>query len=58
MSIHEQKRDIIGYCGYDKSEIYDGDDIVRYKGKIYHRENFVQMCLANNGEIIDPSAEE
>ena len=20
---------IIGYCGYDKSEIHDGDDVVR-----------------------------
>jgi len=53
------ERVLIGYDGYDKSEIYEGDDYVRdNRGNIYHRQNYVQMCLGTNGEIIDPTVEE
>lgn len=38
-------RQLLGYCNYDKSEIYEGDDFVEYQGKLYHKENFLQMNL-------------
>ena len=47
------ERELIGYDSYDKSEIYQGDDYVKYHGQLYHRENFVQMNLGTRGEVID-----
>lgn len=49
----KNERQIIGYCGYDKSEIYEGDDYVEYRGKLYHRENFLQMNLGTDGKGIN-----
>jgi hypothetical protein len=57
-STQQDERQIIGYCGYDKSEIREGDDVVRYKGQMYHRENFIQMNLDGHGNIIDGTEEE
>lgn len=41
----EPKREIIGFCAYDKSEILEGDEVVEYKGQLYHKDNFIQMNL-------------
>lgn len=48
-----QSRLLRGYCGYDKTEIYDDDDYVEYRGQLYHRENFVQMNLGVDGQGIN-----
>ena len=45
---HKIEREIVGYDGYTKDPLYEGDDIVEWKGKKYLRENFVQMNI--NGE--------
>lgn len=57
-NVQQGERQLIGYDGYDKSEIFEGDDYVKYKGQFYHRVNFVQMCLNERGEIINPDEEE
>jgi hypothetical protein len=38
-------REVIGYCGYDHSEIFEDDEYVEYKGQLYHKANFLQMNL-------------
>jgi hypothetical protein len=53
-----EERIPIGYDAYTKDPLYEGDDIVRYRGKIYLRENFVQASLGTKGEIIDPDENE
>jgi hypothetical protein len=55
--IIKQERQLLGYCFYDKSEIYEDDDIVRYQGNLYHRANFLQSQLGADGEIIGPDEE-
>lgn len=51
------ERQIIGWCAYDKSEIREGDDVVRHRGAMYHRENFIQANIGTRGEFIDPCEE-
>ena len=52
------ERVVIGWCEYDKSEIFETDDYIEYKGKFFHRANFLQMSLDGNGNVIDPFEEE
>jgi len=49
---------LIGYDNYTKEEIWDDDDYITYKGKIYLRENFLQACTGLGGEFIDPDENE
>jgi hypothetical protein len=47
------EREPIGWCSYDKSPIYENDDYLRYKGRLYHRFNFLQMNLDERGNWIN-----
>ena len=52
------EKQLLGYCNYDKSEIYEGDDVVYHNGKMYHRLNFLQCCTGLDGEFINPEESE
>lgn len=58
MSENDVTRLLIGYCAYNKSPIYDDDDYIEYKGKLFLRDNFVQASLDGLGNIVDPCEEE
>lgn len=50
---------LIGYCTYNKQEIFSDDDYIRdNRGNLYLRENYIQASLGTNGEIINPNEEE
>lgn len=45
----KQTKELLGYCFYDKTEIYEGDPYVIYEGNMYHKENFILLNLGDNG---------
>lgn len=51
-------REPIGWCAYSKDPIFEGDPVVSYKGRLYHRDNFLQASLGTKGEFIDAEEEE
>jgi len=55
--IKDDDRSLIGYCAYNKSEIYEGDDYIIHNGQMFHRENFLQSQIDGSGNIIDPNEE-
>jgi hypothetical protein len=46
-------REIVGYDGYTKEPLYEGDDIVEWKGQKYLKENFIQMNLGLDSKGIN-----
>jgi hypothetical protein len=46
------ERILVGYCGYSKDPIYEDDDYLEYRGVLYLRENFVQMNLDTDGNVV------
>ena len=57
--VAQEERQLIGYCTYNKQEVYSDDDYIRDShGRLYLRENYVQASLGLQGEIIDPNEEE
>lgn len=53
---HNDKK-ILGYCAYNKTPIHEGDDVVRYRGELYLKENFIQSQLDGHGNVIDINEE-
>ena len=41
--VRKEPRELLGYCYYDKTEIYEGDPYVIFEGKMFHKENFILM---------------
>lgn len=46
-------KEVIGYCAYCKVEIFEGDEMVEYKGKKYHKDCFIQEHTGEEPGIND-----